>query len=167
MLPRRRGVVSGGGGSGSGSGSAGADPGPTISRADALAKLAEAYSLLYASVFVPGQPYLFCCGQPRYCPTVYPGWGGRRWGGAFRPDQLPSGPTTVRTHYNSSVLRRAWELLVEAVPACGGSANSAITYDLGAICFGSLLVAIIQTINAIVLYLQAQAEKHRACGLRA
>eukprot|EP01047_Picozoa_sp_COSAG01_P078962 COSAG01_NODE_14794_length_1409_cov_1.172519_2_plen_165_part_00 len=128
-IPETGGDSGSGGGGGSGSGSAGADPGPTISRADALAKLAEAYSLLYASVFVPGQSYLFCCAQPRYCPTVYPGDRGRRWGSAFRPDQLPSGPTIVRTHYNSSVLRRAWELLVEAVPACGGSANSAITYD--------------------------------------
>jgi len=35
----------------------------------------------------------------------------------------------------------------------------AITYDLGAICFGSLLVAIIQTLYAILMYLAAKAKK--------
>ena len=34
----------------------------------------------------------------------------------------------------------------------------AVTYDLGAICFGSLLVAIIQTISAFFTYLAAKAE---------
>merc|ERR1740138_1589438 len=43
----------------------------------------------------------------------------------------------------------------------------AITYDLGAICFGSLLVALIQTLYAFIAYLAAKAESTGNCLLAA
>ena len=53
---------------------------------------ARAYELLHASVYVPGQDYLFCCAKPVFCPTTYPS--------TARP---PARPT-----YNTSALREAW-----------------------------------------------------------
>ena len=41
----------------------------------------------------------------------------------------------------------------------------AITYDLGAICFGSLLIAIIQTLHAFLLWIAAKAEATGNCLL--
>eukprot|EP01079_Euglenida_sp_SAG-EU17-18_P009494 gene9494-1707_t len=69
----------------------------------------KAYELLFQTVYRPGKPYLWCCSQPRFCPTVYP------TEGVDRPD------------YNVSLLRQALELMVEAAPDCD---TSTFRYDL-------------------------------------
>jgi alpha-N-acetylglucosaminidase len=74
----------------------------------------EAYALLYQTVYRPGQPYLWCCSQPRFCPTVHPG----ERGGVARPS------------YNTTLLRRALELLVEAAEVEGGCDTEAFRFDI-------------------------------------
>ena len=70
---------------------------------------AEAYDLLFQTVYRPGKPYLWCCSNPVFCPTVHPG-------------EAPAKPD-----YNVTLLRKALELMVEAAPSCPGSG---FHYDL-------------------------------------
>jgi len=69
----------------------------------------KAYELLFQTVYRPDQPYLWCCSNPVWCPTTLPG-------------QSPSRPT-----YNTTKLRQALELMVEAAPSCN---TAAFHYDL-------------------------------------
>lgn len=66
-----------------------------------VAAAEQAYELLYQTVYRPGKPYLWCCSNPKFCPTVLPGDGS-----VARPD------------YNTTLLRQALELMVEAAPSC-------------------------------------------------
>jgi len=65
------------------------------------ATAAKAYDLLFQSVYRPGKPYLWCCSNPVYCPTATPG------------DKQPAQPD-----YNTTILRQALELMVQAAPEC-------------------------------------------------
>ena len=78
----------------------------------AVAEAEQAYALLSQTVYRPGKPYLWCCSQPRFCPTVLPAGAS---GAPARPD------------YNITLLRRALELMVAAAPRCD---TAAFRYDL-------------------------------------
>ena len=69
----------------------------------------KAYELLFETVYKPDQPYLWCCSQPVWCPTTLPGG-------------KPAQP-----YYNTTLLRQALELMVEAAPSCD---TAAFKYDL-------------------------------------
>eukprot|EP00041_Stephanoeca_diplocostata_P026908 m.733684 g.733684 ORF g.733684 m.733684 type:complete len:846 (+) comp23074_c0_seq1:615-3152(+) len=75
-----------------------------------VAAAQHAYALLFQTVYRPGKPYLWCCSKPKFCPTVLPGDGS-----VARPD------------YNTTLLRQALELMVEAAPECD---TNAFKYDL-------------------------------------
>eukprot|EP01065_Artemidia_motanka_P009102 TRINITY_DN14643_c0_g1_i5.p1 TRINITY_DN14643_c0_g1~~TRINITY_DN14643_c0_g1_i5.p1 ORF type:complete len:660 (+),score=149.68 TRINITY_DN14643_c0_g1_i5:254-2233(+) len=70
-----------------------------------VAEVREAYSLLYRTLYAPGQPYLFCCQKPVFCPTALPG--------KDRP---------ARPRYDTAALRRALTLMVGASQKCGTKA---------------------------------------------
>ena len=74
-----------------------------------VAAAEEAYDLLFQTVYRPGQPYLWCCSQPVFCPTA-----------------TPKG-TVARPAYNTTLLRRALELMVEASASCN---TPTFLYDL-------------------------------------
>eukprot|EP00936_MAST-01D_sp_MAST-1D-sp1_P000019 g19.t1 len=75
-----------------------------------VAAAEAAWALLAQTVYRPGKPYLWCCSQPKFCPTVLPGDKG-----VARPD------------YNVTLLRQALELMVTAAPKCN---TSSFRYDL-------------------------------------
>jgi len=82
----------------------------TLKGASGVVAAEKAYELLFQTVYRPGIPYLFCCAKPVFCPTTLPGDKG-----VARPD------------YNTTVLRQALELMVEAAPQCD---TNAFKYDL-------------------------------------
>jgi hypothetical protein len=74
-----------------------------------VAAAERAYELMFATVYRPDQPYLFCCSQPVYCPTATPH------------------STVARPTYNASLLRTALELMVDAADQCD---TAAFRFDL-------------------------------------
>ena len=78
----------------------------------------QAYELLFQTVYKPDQPYLFCCSKPDWCPTTLPGG---------TPASATRTTEPARPYYNTTLLRRALELMVEAAPSCD---TASFKYDL-------------------------------------